>query len=42
MAKGLKLKVRKFLGLNPMFAEVIGEKLVGEPFCDPHPYPHPE
>ena len=29
MAKGLKLKVRKFLGLLPMFVEVTGEKLVG-------------
>ena len=29
MASGLKLKVRKFWGLNPMFA-VTGEKLVRE------------
>ena len=29
MAKELKLKVRKFWGPNPMFAEVTGEKLVG-------------
>ena len=29
VAEGLKLKVRKFLGLIPTFAEVIGEKLVG-------------
>ena len=28
-AKGLKLKVRKFLGLTPAFAEVTEEKLVG-------------
>ena len=28
MAKGLKLKVRKFLGLLPMFVEVTGEKLI--------------
>ena len=28
MAKGPKLKVRKFLGLIPAFVEVIGEKLV--------------
>ena len=28
MAKGLKLKVRKFLGLIPTFVEVTGEKLV--------------
>ena len=29
LAKGLKLKVRKFLGLIPTFVEVTGEKLVG-------------
>ena len=29
MGKGLKLKVRKFLGLIPTFVEVTGEKLVG-------------
>ena len=29
VAKGLKLKVRKFLGLIPTFVEVTGEKLVG-------------
>ena len=29
MAKGLKLKVRKFWGPNPTFVEVTGEKLVG-------------
>ena len=29
VAKGLKLKVRKFRGLNPAFVEVTGEKLVG-------------
>ena len=29
VAKGLKLKVRKFLGLIPKFVEVTGEKLVG-------------
>ena len=28
VAKGLKLKVRKFLGLIPTFVEVTGEKLV--------------
>ena len=28
VAKGLKLKVRKFLGPNPTFVEVTGEKLV--------------
>ena len=27
VAKGLKLKVRKFLGLIPTFVEVAGEKL---------------
>ena len=37
VAKGLKLKVRKFLGLIPTFAEVIGEKLVGELFWPPYP-----
>ena len=37
MAKGLKLKVRKFLGLTSTFAEVTWEKLVGGPFCLPHP-----
>ena len=29
VAKRLKLKVRKFWGLNPTFVEVSGEKLVG-------------
>ena len=29
VAKGLKLKVRKFWGLIPMFVEVAGEKVVG-------------
>ena len=33
VAKGLKLKVRKFWGLIPTFVEVTGEKLVGGPFC---------
>ena len=32
VAKGLKLKVRKFLGLIPTFVEVTGEKLVGWEF----------
>ena len=32
MAKGLKLKVRKFWGLIPTFVEVTKEKLVGRPF----------
>ena len=35
VAKGSKLKVRKFLGLIPTFVEVAGEKLVGKPFCLP-------
>ena len=30
VAKRLKLKVRKFLGPNPTFVEVTGEKLVGQ------------
>ena len=34
--KRLKLKVKKFWGLIPMFAEVIGEKLVGD-FLPPPP-----
>ena len=29
LAKGLKVKVRKFLGLIPTFVEVTGKKLVG-------------
>ena len=33
MAKGLKLEVRKFWELIPMFVEVTGEKLEGGPFC---------
>ena len=37
VAKGLKLKVRKFWGLIPTFVEVTGGKLVGGPFCPPHP-----
>ena len=32
VTKELKLKVRKFLGLSPMFVEVTEEKLIGEPF----------
>ena len=35
VAKGLKLKVRKFLGLIPTFVEVTREKLVGGPFLPP-------
>ena len=37
LSKGLKLKVRKFLGLIPTFVEVTGEKLVGEAFLAPPP-----
>ena len=29
VAKGLKLKVRKFWELTPIFVEITGEKLVG-------------
>ena len=32
VAKGLKLKLRKFWGPNPTFVEVTGEKLVGGAF----------
>ena len=35
--KGLKLKVRKFWGLIPIFVEVTGLKLVGVAFLAPHP-----
>ena len=35
LAKGLKLKARKFWGLIPTFVEVTGKKLVGGPFCPP-------
>ena len=41
VAKGLKLKVRKFWGLIPKFVEIIGEKLVGGAFLSPPPA-HPE
>ena len=37
VAKGLKLKLRKFRGLIPTFVEVRGEKLEEEPFCPTHP-----
>ena len=33
VTKGLKLKIRKFLGLIPTFVEVTGEILVGGPFA---------
>ena len=46
VVKGLKLKVRKFLGLIPTLAEVTGEKLleVGDLFGSPTPltHTHPE
>ena len=32
VAKGLKIKARKFWGLIPTFVEVTGEKLVGGNF----------
>ena len=35
MAKGLKLKVRKFWGLIPTFVEVTGGKVVGDLFAPP-------
>ena len=35
VAKGLKLKFRKFWGLNPTFVEVTGGKLVGRVFMTP-------
>ena len=37
VAKGLKLKVKKFLGLILTFVEVTGEKLVGGLFAPPPP-----
>ena len=38
VAKGMKLKVKKFYELVPTFVEVTGEELVGGvPFCSPHP-----
>ena len=41
VAKGLKLKIRKFWGVIPMFVEVTEEKLVGGAFLPPPPS-HPE
>ena len=41
VAKGLKLKVRKFYGSVPTFVEVTGEKLVGGILPAPSPYPPP-
>ena len=40
--KGLKLKVRKFLGLIPTFIEITGEKLVVGDISPPSPSPHLE
>ena len=40
VAKGFKLKVRKFLGPIPTFAEITVEKLVRGAFL--HPFPHSE
>ena len=37
VAKGLKVKVRKFLGLVPTFVKVTREKLVGGGFLPPPP-----
>ena len=37
VAKWLKLKERKFLGLIHAFVEITRKKLVGWPFCNPHP-----
>ena len=34
VAKGLKLKVRKFWGLIPTFVEITEEKLVGVNMCE--------
>ena len=42
VAKGFKLKVRKFYGLVPTFVEVTGEKLVGREGLFALPPPHPE
>ena len=35
VAKLFKLKVRKFLGLIPLFGEVAEKKLLGRPFAPP-------
>ena len=37
VAKGLKLKVRRFCGLRRTFVEVTGEKLAGGGLFAPHP-----
>ena len=36
MAKGLKLKVRKFLGLISTFVKTTSKKLIGQPFWPHH------
>ena len=41
VAKGLKLKVKKFWGPNPTFVEITGEKLVGWAFLSLNPLLHP-
>ena len=41
MSKGVKLKVKMFRGLIPMFVEVTGKNMAGRPFWNPPP-PHPE
>ena len=42
VAKGLKLKVRKFYGLVPTYVEVTGENLVGRGGLFAPPPLHPE
>ena len=37
VVKGLKLKVRKFWEIILTSAEVTRKKLIGRPFCPPHP-----
>ena len=39
VAKGLKVKVRKFFGANPYVCKSYRGKTCKEPFC---PSPHPE
>ena len=38
VTKRLKIKVRRFWGLIPMFVEVTGKKLVGNFFGSPSPW----
>ena len=41
VAKGLKLKVKRFWGIIATFVEVTGETMAGGPFCAPLPLnPH--